>query len=249
MKSMGFWEFLKFKLYLKIVQSIKINNTLVILIILLLLSILKMPYFYYQILHWVVCIVNWYIAWEIAKKEPKNNIIWLFVVIAILFNPILPFYFWKSVWIIIDLLVTVFYIYFILNLIKVPKWLEINQIKKDNWFKQVINLKISPMSESLDKETIKSIPRTKQEIIEYFNSNQPNQWFMRIWKEDFNLFLINAEYLSEKNKYNGFNESHLWKYWLIRSYPFWTMGFVADNKERTIEYILKEFNKGNIAMN
>jgi hypothetical protein len=69
------------------------TKILALLTFLLLLSFLEMPYFYYQVLKWVVCIANGYIVWKIAENDSKNRWLWVFAGVAILFNPIIPFYF------------------------------------------------------------------------------------------------------------------------------------------------------------
>jgi len=65
------------------------------------------PYSYFQILRWVVtgvAIYNTYAAREFKRKD------WMVImgIIAILFNPILPFYFQKETWVILDLIASIF---------------------------------------------------------------------------------------------------------------------------------------------
>ena len=72
--------------------------------IMLLLAILPIwPYSYFQILRWVVTGVAIYNA---NRSNESNETYWLFImgVIAILFNPIFPFYFQKETWQILDLI-------------------------------------------------------------------------------------------------------------------------------------------------
>lgn len=59
------------------------------------------PYAYYQLLRWVVCGVGAYSAYVAYTQERKG---WtgVFVVIAILFNPIMPFYMEREAWQILD---------------------------------------------------------------------------------------------------------------------------------------------------
>lgn len=64
------------------------------------------PYFYYQILRWVVAIVAVYSAYQ--AYESKNTT-WTVVMgaVAILFNPIAPIYLAKETWIILDLVASI----------------------------------------------------------------------------------------------------------------------------------------------
>lgn len=76
--------------------------------IMLLLAIPSIwPYSYYQLLRWVVAIVAYYNAY-LAYEAKQNN--WMIVmgVIAIVFNPIAPFYLDKSTWGFLDLITSIF---------------------------------------------------------------------------------------------------------------------------------------------
>ena len=59
------------------------------------------PYAYYQLLRWVVCSVGTYSAYMAYTQERKG---WtgVFVAVAILFNPIMPFYMERDTWQILD---------------------------------------------------------------------------------------------------------------------------------------------------
>ncbi len=64
------------------------------------------PYGYFQILRWIIVIVAIYNAYEAYKLNKKN---WIYIMgaVAILFNPIFPFFFSKQIWIILDLVASV----------------------------------------------------------------------------------------------------------------------------------------------
>lgn len=62
------------------------------------------PYAYYQLLRWVVCGVGAYSAY-LGFKMDNMVIGWLMVVIAVLFNPIAPFYLAKGTWSVLDVIV------------------------------------------------------------------------------------------------------------------------------------------------
>jgi len=86
--------------------------------ILLFIALLNLPIGYYAFLRWLVCITaiySLYISYNLDKKI--NFGVWLFSVIAILFNPMIPFYLGKSIWKIADTFVGIilFISIFILN--------------------------------------------------------------------------------------------------------------------------------------
>lgn len=61
------------------------------------------PYSYYQILRWVVCISAAYTAYLYIQSE-RTALFWLFVAMAVLFNPIAPIYLDKDTWQTLDLI-------------------------------------------------------------------------------------------------------------------------------------------------
>ena len=76
--------------------------------VLLLLGIFQLPYGYYQLLRIIVTISSGISAY---KSYKSNNFILsiFFILILTLFNPILPIYFDKSIWILIDFLAGIFF--------------------------------------------------------------------------------------------------------------------------------------------
>lgn len=78
------------------------NYTIIISIILLLTAIIDfdIPYWYYQLLRWAVCILAVLKAYNI--KDYRNTLFIIFCIIAILFNPIAPIYFDRDVWRVVD---------------------------------------------------------------------------------------------------------------------------------------------------
>lgn len=66
---------------------------------------------YYKFLRWIVCataIYSLYISYNI--KEKINFCVWLFGLIALLFNPFVPFYLGKASWQVADIIVGVIFI-------------------------------------------------------------------------------------------------------------------------------------------
>lgn len=75
---------------------------------LLLLAIASIPIGYYTFLRIVVCIASVYMA--IAYFENKKPLAIIFGAIAILFNPILPIYLSKEIWIPIDVITAIIFV-------------------------------------------------------------------------------------------------------------------------------------------
>ena len=67
------------------------------------------PYGFFQILRWIVtgtAVYNGYIA----HKTHSGFWLWTMIIIAILFNPIIPIHLVKETWIVIDLLTALLFI-------------------------------------------------------------------------------------------------------------------------------------------
>jgi len=79
------------------------ENWFKLLAILFLLGALgDWPYGYYQLLRWVITFIGVYAAY-ITYNNKQNNWAWIFGIIAVLFNPIIPFYLSKGTWKLFDL--------------------------------------------------------------------------------------------------------------------------------------------------
>jgi len=73
-------------------------------------AIAEWPYGYYILLRWITCITSILVTF---KAFEKNND-WakvVFIVIAILFNPLVPIYLSRSTWIPIDIITAIFFIF------------------------------------------------------------------------------------------------------------------------------------------
>jgi len=75
----------------------------------LLLGILELPYGYYTLLRIVTCIAAGYIAYN-AYEIDKIQWTWIFGIIAVLFNPIIPIYLDKELWVVIDFVAAVIFL-------------------------------------------------------------------------------------------------------------------------------------------
>lgn len=76
----------------------------------LFLGSFSLPYGYYMLLRFVACgIFVW--AAHIAFKRNENILPWVFVVLAVVFNPILKIHFPKEIWAMIDFCSGIFLIF------------------------------------------------------------------------------------------------------------------------------------------
>lgn len=66
-----------------------------------LVAIADLPYGFYMLLRWVVCIVGALLALE-SYRQGSMGWVWVFGAIAFLFNPIFRFSFDKEVWRVFD---------------------------------------------------------------------------------------------------------------------------------------------------
>jgi hypothetical protein len=73
------------------------------LIIFILLGVAKMPYGYYQFLRIYVCLLSLFLVIKAFQKGNKNGFEYLYLGLAILFNPILPIYLSKGIWVVFDI--------------------------------------------------------------------------------------------------------------------------------------------------
>jgi hypothetical protein len=81
------------------------NNWYKILAGLLLLYALgNNPYGYYTFLRWAVAAIAAYLAYK-SYEDGKSGWAWIMGVVAVLFNPIAPFYMNRDTWQLIDLVV------------------------------------------------------------------------------------------------------------------------------------------------
>ena len=62
-----------------------------------------LPYGYYQLLRFVVCVVSMYIV-VMAFQWHKLWVMWLFGFVAVLFNPLIPIHLPRGLWHLIDVI-------------------------------------------------------------------------------------------------------------------------------------------------
>ncbi len=91
---------------------LKQNWYKVVAILFLLGALADNPYGYYQLLRWGILIIGAYSAYS-AYSAGKSSWTWIFGAIAVLFNPIIPFYFQRDAWQMIDVLVAIVFLVFL----------------------------------------------------------------------------------------------------------------------------------------
>ena len=89
----------------------KFRPYLIITAIALLVAILPLPYFYYQLLKWLVSIGSTFIAYNIYQNKKIGFDMYAFIIIAVLFNPIKPIYLTREIWTGIDVIVAGYFGY------------------------------------------------------------------------------------------------------------------------------------------
>lgn len=76
-------------------------------IVLLCISFFDVGYFFYQLLRWYICLLGLYIVFWYYEKKDKILWVWIFGLIAVIFNPIAPIHFKHDIWVILDVIVMV----------------------------------------------------------------------------------------------------------------------------------------------
>jgi hypothetical protein len=74
------------------------------------LAVVSWPYDFYVVLRWVVCASAIYLSY-LAYSEYENEKTWLFIFIpiALIFNPLIPLHLEKTSWVYIDVLAALFF--------------------------------------------------------------------------------------------------------------------------------------------
>lgn len=75
----------------------------------LLIGVLSLPYGYYMLLRFIACGVFGWAAY-VAFERKESILPWAFIILAIVFNPIIKINFPKEIWTVIDLGSAVFLI-------------------------------------------------------------------------------------------------------------------------------------------
>ncbi|MBA7582492.1 hypothetical protein ES708_24422 [subsurface metagenome] len=89
-----------------------IKYFIILSILMLFGAVAEWPYGYYTILRWITCITSILVVIQAFEK----NIDWakvVFIVIAILFNPLAPIYLSRSTWIPLDIVTAIIFLFVI----------------------------------------------------------------------------------------------------------------------------------------
>jgi len=82
----------------------------IVVMILLLIAIFPIKeYGYYILLRWIVCLTAIYIGYYSYEAE-KIYWTWVVGIIALIFNPIIPFYLGKDFWVIVDFVTAIIFV-------------------------------------------------------------------------------------------------------------------------------------------
>jgi hypothetical protein len=73
--------------------------------IMLFLALGRLPYGYYTLLRFVVCGTAAYGAYFASTEQKKPAWAWIFGIIAVLFNPLIPIHLTRDIWAVIDVAV------------------------------------------------------------------------------------------------------------------------------------------------
>ncbi len=89
---------------------IKFNWLKVVAIVMVLAAILPIQYFvYYQLMNWVVVGAAIVTALQ-ARALKSESLMWLFILVAVVFNPVAPLHLRADVWQIVDIVVALLFI-------------------------------------------------------------------------------------------------------------------------------------------
>ena len=78
----------------------------------LFIGVFPLPIGYYTLVRLVVTAAAAYIAYDTFQKDKQSGWIWVFGFVAILFNPLIPIYLDKEIWMVIDLAAAVLFLFY-----------------------------------------------------------------------------------------------------------------------------------------
>ena len=71
--------------------------------VMLLIALLPLPYGYYMLLRWIVCLAAAAIAWMILRRDREALAGWLMTGCAVLYNPVTSIHLDRGVWMVVNL--------------------------------------------------------------------------------------------------------------------------------------------------
>ena len=74
--------------------------------ILLIVALFPMPYAYYQIMRWLLCGYSCFVIWDLHKQNKNSFQVTkgVFMLMAILYNPISPIHLARDSWLVINVI-------------------------------------------------------------------------------------------------------------------------------------------------
>jgi uncharacterized membrane protein len=86
------------------------NHLLQLIAVVLVLGALgSFPFAYYQLMNWIVAVAALLVARQ-AHAERKDPVAWIFVLVAVVFNPVSPIYLRADIWHIADVIAAVLFV-------------------------------------------------------------------------------------------------------------------------------------------
>ena len=89
-------------------SRISIKPPTIISIAMLLLALIPLPIGYYTLLRIVVCLTAAFLAWN-SYEAHKTSWMWTMGVVALIFNPLIPLYLGRELWIFVDIATAVIF--------------------------------------------------------------------------------------------------------------------------------------------
>jgi len=74
----------------------------------LFIGILPLPYIFYMFLRLIITIAAFYFAFKVVPRD--SNDFFILIVIGILFNPLIPVFLFKALWIPIDIITGIYFL-------------------------------------------------------------------------------------------------------------------------------------------
>ncbi len=97
-------------------MNIQISENLikVVLSVLFLLCLIDMPYGFYQLIRFIALIGFGVLAYKSYQKERQTEFV-IYLILAVLFQPIFKIYLGRTIWNIIDVVVAIGLLYSVVN--------------------------------------------------------------------------------------------------------------------------------------
>ena len=74
----------------------------------LFIGVLPLPYIFYMFLRLIITIAAFYFAFKVVPRD--SNDFFILIVIGILFNPLIPVFLFKALWIPIDIITGIYFL-------------------------------------------------------------------------------------------------------------------------------------------